>query len=132
MADVLELPAHARASAHRRKIANYLRTIADGIEADELETEPHGFILVLTGRHQHEVLSAGYGDDADGFDGAATAAQTVCLASYRTTGGNIRQRNHARYGGAYTRENVVQFAAPRPRADGIDPERGRDDRGADA
>lgn len=116
MAEIVNLPESAKTRAAHRKLARWLRDLADYIEADELETEPHAALIVLTGANQHEVLMAGYGDDASGCDGAAHAATAVVSPSYRTEGGNTRTRNHTRYGLALRKANIVDFTAPTRRS----------------
>lgn len=109
MAEIIDLPDHAKTRAAHRKLANWLRELADIIEADSIETEPHAALIVLTGTEQHEVLCAGYGSDGHGAQGAAYAAQTVMTTSYRTEGQNIRPRDWLQYGGLLRQENIVDF-----------------------
>lgn len=120
MSKIIELPGGGLPKA-RRQLARYLRDIADAIESDQAETEPHAFLMVLTGREQHEVLVGGYGMDRAGFYGAHQAVQTIIANSYRRRGGNICRRDQGGpYGGVLRHENVVQFAplARKARAEG--------------
>ncbi len=112
MSNIVTLPDRAKESRQRRDLAQYLRIIADAIEADDAETEPHALLLVLTGRTQHEVLAAGYADDGAGFSGA-TRCMVGMDAAWPTAGRNIRQRQHDRYGAPYERENVTLFEPAR-------------------
>lgn len=116
MVEIIALPDAAKTRAAHRKLAQWLRELANYIEADELETEPHAALIVLTGTEQHEVLIAGYGSDARGCDGAAFAAKAVITTGFRTVGGNIRPRDHGRYGSPLRKQNIVDFtpAARKP------------------
>lgn len=118
MAEIAPLPDSATTCAAHRRLARWLRELADYIEADELETEPHAALIVLTGAEQHEVLIAGYGEDRGGCDGAIYAAHAVTLTNFRTEGGNIRPRNHALYGQPLRKQNIIDFtpAARKPSA----------------
>lgn len=109
---VVALPDHAKTRAAHRRLARWLRELADYIEADDLETEPHAALIILTGSEQHEVLCAGYGEDRDGCDGAVYAAMAVTSPAYRTAGGNVRPRNHAKYGSPLRKANIVDFTPP--------------------
>ncbi|MCP1550651.1 MULTISPECIES: hypothetical protein [Methylorubrum] len=111
--NVVSLPDGHRAGRVRRDLARHLREIADLIEADQVETEPHAFWLVLTGMAQHEVLYAGYAEDGDGFRGALSAAGFIGGAAFPTRGGPVRRREGEVYGRPYRNENVVDFGAPR-------------------
>lgn len=111
MADIVSLPESAKTRAAHRRLARWLRDLADYIEGDQLETEPHAALIVLTGVAQHEVLIAGYGDDNRGCEGAMNAARAVIAPSYRTEGGNIRARNHDHYGMVLRKSNIVDFTA---------------------
>lgn len=101
-------------SAASRVLARQLREIADHIEADELETQPHGAILCLTGPFQHEVLPMG---DPEGNRGARSACHAILLATFRTVGGNIRTRNHQNYQAKAVAELVQMMARKKGRAD---------------
>jgi hypothetical protein len=96
----------------RRELARWLREIAALVEADGLETEPHAALVVLTGADRHEVVSAGYGEDEEGFDGAVSAAYSIGTCHYERVGGNIALRNHPRYGRPYRSQNIAQFVLP--------------------
>lgn len=115
--NIINMPQTHQVGSVRRDLAKHLRMIADGIENDGLETEPHAFLLVLTGLAQHEVLYAGYSQDAQGFHGALSAADAMRFASYRTRGGNVRRREGGRYGGAYDNPNIIEFGLPRARTE---------------
>lgn len=80
--------------APRRYLAKQLRKLADIIEGDQAETEPHGIMMVLMGAHQFEVVGIG---ETEGWTGARQALHSVTCASFETVGGNIRTRGHAMY-----------------------------------
>lgn len=80
--------------APRRTLARQLRQLADIIEADEAETEPHGILMCLMGAQQYEVVGLG---ETEGWVGARTAMSAVLSATFETTGGNIRPRHHRMY-----------------------------------
>jgi hypothetical protein len=80
--------------APRRHVARQLRELADIIERDEAETEPHGIMMVLMGASQFEVIGVG---DTEGWTGARQAFHAVTSATFATVGGNIRMRDHAVY-----------------------------------
>lgn len=111
MAEIVNLPEDAKTRAAHRRLARWLRELADYIESDQLETEPHAALIVLTGVEQHEVLMAGYGEDSRGCDGAMNAARAVISPSYRTEGGNIRPRAHDHYGLRLRKSNIVDFTS---------------------
>lgn len=111
MAEIVALPDDAKVRAAHRRLARWFRELADYIEADELETEPHAAMIVLTGSEQHEVLIAGYSSDVSGCNGAMYAAQTVLSSAFRTAGGNIRPRDHSLYGLPLRKANIVDFTA---------------------
>lgn len=75
----------------RRALARDLRDLADLIEADQLETEPHGILMCLMGAVQFEVVSVG---QTEGWRGATQAMHSVVGARFDTIGGNIRMRDH--------------------------------------
>lgn len=80
--------------APRRYLARQLRELADIIEADQAETEPHGIMMCLMGAAQFEVVGIG---DTEGWAGARQAMYSVLSAQFDTVGGNIRVREHAMY-----------------------------------
>lgn len=80
--------------APRRTLARQLRELADIIEADKSETEPHGVMMCLMGAAQFEVVGIG---DTEGWSGARQAMYSVLGASFETVGGNIRIREHYMY-----------------------------------
>ncbi|WP_238368808.1 hypothetical protein [Mesobacterium pallidum] len=80
--------------APRRSLARMLRELADIIEADQAETEPHGILLCLMGAAQYEVIGIG---DMEGYSGARHAMHAVTSARFDTVGGNIRMRDHQIY-----------------------------------
>lgn len=82
------------------ELVQYLRKIADHIEAGETETDPRSALLVLTGPVQHEVLHVGHDAEPGFLTGALEAARAVYNANYNTHGGNIRPRTHQYSGGA--------------------------------
>lgn len=82
----------------RKKLADTLREIADFIDRDVVETEPHAFVLCLTGPTRHEVIGDGYGNDPEGWSGARNALDAIRWAQFKTEGGNIRTRNVRLYG----------------------------------
>lgn len=80
--------------APRRALARQLRELADIIEADGAETEPHGVMMCLMGASQFEVIGIG---DTEGWSGARQAMSAVLSATFKTEGGNIRPRRHKIY-----------------------------------
>ena len=80
--------------APRKYLADQLRELADIIESDQAETEPHGIMMVLMGAYQFEVVGIG---ETEGWTGARQALHAVTRASFETMGGNIRVRDHAIY-----------------------------------
>lgn len=80
--------------APRRALARQLRELADIIEADQAETEPHGVLMCLMGAAQFEVIGIG---DTEGWTGARHAMNAVIGAQFDTVGGNIRTREHRIY-----------------------------------
>ena len=80
--------------APRRRLAKMLRELADIIEADQAETEPHGIMMCLMGAHQFEVIGIG---ETEGWTGARAAMNAVLTARFDTIGGNIRMRDHWTY-----------------------------------
>jgi hypothetical protein len=104
-------------SKARRDLARWLREIADLMEADLLETEPHAALIVLTGTERHEMASAGYSEGGDGFDGAVNAAWSIGTAHYERVGGAFAMRNHPRYGRPFRSDNVAQFSLPKKKTD---------------
>ncbi len=80
--------------APRRTLARQLRDLADIIDADQAETEPHGIMMCLMGASQYEVVGIG---ETEGWAGARSAMYAVLSASFETIGGNIRPRQHRMY-----------------------------------
>lgn len=80
--------------APRRRLARMLRELAEIIEADQAETEPHGIMMCLMGAHQFEVIGIG---ETEGWTGARAAMNAVLSARFDTVGGNIRTRGHQCY-----------------------------------
>lgn len=80
--------------APRRALARQLRELADIIDADQAETEPHGIIMCLMGAAQFEVVGIG---QTEGWTGGRAAMDAVLNARFDTVGGNIRPRHHAIY-----------------------------------
>lgn len=78
----------------RRMLARELRGLADIIEADQAETEPHGIMMCFMGASQFEVVGIG---DTEGWVGAREAMCAVLDARFDTVGGNIRMRSHRKY-----------------------------------
>ena len=78
----------------RRRLARMLRELADIIEADQAETEPHGIMMCLMGAHQFEVIGIG---ETEGWVGARATMNAVLSARFDTMGGNIRMRDHFAY-----------------------------------
>src|SRR5258708_5493050 len=95
---VIALPESAKQRQSHPRLTQWLRELADYIDANDLETEPHAALIVLTGPDQHEAICAGYSDDGSALDGAAYAAMAVTRPHFATEGGNIRKRNHPHYG----------------------------------
>jgi hypothetical protein len=80
--------------APRRTLARQLRELAEIIEADQAETEPHGILMCLMGAAQFEVIGIG---ETEGWAGARQTMDAVLLARFDTVGGNIRSRQHRMY-----------------------------------
>jgi hypothetical protein len=80
--------------APRRRLARMLRELAEIIETDQAETEPHGIMMCLMGAHQFEVIGIG---ETEGWSGARSAMTAVLSARFDTIGGNIRTRDHFLY-----------------------------------
>lgn len=80
--------------APRRRLAKMLRELAEIIETDQAETEPHGILMCLMGAHQFEVVGIG---ETEGWTGARAAMNAVLSARFDTLGGNIRTREHMAY-----------------------------------
>lgn len=80
--------------APRRHLARQLRELAEIIETDQAETEPHGIMMCLMGAAQFEVVGIG---NTEGWSGARQAMHAVLGASFDTVGGNIRMRDHRIY-----------------------------------
>ncbi|WP_299734612.1 hypothetical protein [uncultured Roseobacter sp.] len=80
--------------APRRRLARQLRELADILDTDQSETEPHGIMMCLMGAAQFEVVGIG---DTEGWSGARQAMSAVIGARFDTMGGNIRMRDHAIY-----------------------------------
>lgn len=94
MSDIRQFPSsEVRHAADRQRLAAWFRQIADYLDANILETEPHAALVVLAGREQYEVVSCGFTKDALGYREAIWAVKQVCDPSYRTVGGNIRKRH---------------------------------------
>jgi hypothetical protein len=120
---VVAFPAEAaREHTKRAQLAAYLRELADLIAADELEVEPSAAVVVLTGRHTHEVVCCGYADDEWGYQDASRTADFVARdCGYPTVGRNRRVR------GDYVarplrHSNIVDGAFPRAAARQPSPE----------
>lgn len=59
--------------ARQRRLANWLREVADLVERDHLDVEPLAAVLVLSGSAADAVLNLGYeGEDVD-FEAACRA-----------------------------------------------------------
>ncbi len=80
--------------APRRYLARQLRELADIIENDDAETEPHGILMCLMGAAQFEVIGIG---ETEGWSGARQAMNSVLFARFDTMGANIRTRQHRIY-----------------------------------
>ena len=80
--------------APRRRLARQLRELADIIESDQAETEPHGILMCLMGAMQFEVIGVG---ETEGWAGARQAMHAVTGSRFDTVGGNIRMRDHPIY-----------------------------------
>jgi hypothetical protein len=96
MAEVLRFTGQSHTA--RKRLADFLREIADAIESDRAETEPHAFVMCLTGPTRHEVIGDGYQSDPEGWRGARAALAAIQYARFKTEGGNMRKRDHRMYG----------------------------------
>lgn len=54
----------------KKRLADWLRNLANQIEADAPQVEPLAAVVVLTGRTANEVLNMGYDNDAVDFEQA--------------------------------------------------------------
>lgn len=55
------------------RLADWLRSLADAIEADAPHVEPMAAVVVLTGRKANEVLNVGYDNEGLCFEQACRA-----------------------------------------------------------
>ena len=62
---ILQFPQSSEAFANRKKIADYMRRLADYIENQELEYPPQSFAIVLTSEAKHEVCHRCHTDFRD-------------------------------------------------------------------
>lgn len=79
--------------AKRNEIAEYLRTVAKWIQADDVQSEPTAVLLVLSGKAGDEVVWKGYADNADvSLRDAGRAAELQVSTPYKRRGGNFHDR----------------------------------------
>ncbi|ALN21816.1 MULTISPECIES: hypothetical protein [Ectopseudomonas] len=102
MSEILHFPSMPRLhnnkvqqnQAERKKLADWLRSLAQHIEANEIEREPLAAMVVLSSAAGDEVLSVGYeGNDAVCRRQAGSAAHRhTNLGGYSRRGGNFYDR----------------------------------------
>lgn len=79
--------------ARRNEIAEYLRTVAKWIQADDVKSEPTAVLLVLSGKDGDEVVWKGYQDNADvSLRDAGRAADSQVSTQFKRRGGNFHDR----------------------------------------
>lgn len=79
--------------AKRNEIAEYLRTVAKWIQADDVKSEPTAVLLVLSGKAGDEVVWKGYADNADvSLRDAGRAADSQVNTLFKRRGGNFHDR----------------------------------------
>lgn len=102
-ADIHQFPASRTAhnrrvaseQAKRNVIAEYLRTCANWIQADDVESEPTAVLLVLSGKAGDEVVWKGYADNAEvSLRDAGNAAKAQVSSLFKRRGGNFHDRRH--------------------------------------
>lgn len=83
----------AAEQSSRNEIAEYLRTVAKWIQADDVKSEPTAVLLVLSGKAGDEVVWKGYADNADvSLRDAGRAAEAQVSTPYKRRGGNFHDR----------------------------------------
>lgn len=100
-ADIHQFPASRTAhnrrvaseQAKRNVIAEYLRTCANWIQADDVECEPTAVLLVLSGKAGDEVVWKGYADNSDvSLRDVAHAVTSQLNTTFKRRGGNFHDR----------------------------------------
>lgn len=102
-ADIHQFPASRRIEnrriaanqANRNELADYLRTVAKWIQADDVESEPTALLLVLSGKRGDEVVWKGYANNSEvSLRDAGNAAQAQVSSLFKRRGGNFHDRRH--------------------------------------
>lgn len=79
--------------AKRNELAEYLRTVAKWIQADDVESEPTALLLVLSGKLGDEVVWKGYNGNGEvSLRDAGNAAQAQVTSAFKRRGGNFHDR----------------------------------------
>ena len=83
----------ASEQAKRNELAEYLRTVAKWIQADDVECDPTALLLVLSGKAGDEVVWKGYADNAYvSLRDAGHAAYAQVSTPFKRRGGNFHDR----------------------------------------
>lgn len=83
----------AAEQAKRNELAEYLRTVAKWIQADDVESEPTALLLVLSGKRGDEVVWEGYDNNSEvSLRDAGHAAREQVMTPYKRRGGNFHDR----------------------------------------
>lgn len=83
----------ASEQARRNELAEYLRTVAKWIQADDAECEPSALMLVLSGKAGDEVVWKGYAGNAEvSLRDAGHAAYAQVNTQFKRRGGNFHDR----------------------------------------
>lgn len=89
--NILPFPALPANMRNRIQLVDWLRQMAEYIEGDRLQCEPHAIAVVLTGSNTHEVLFTGYTDDQKGLREASSVLTRYVQLPSRA-GGNQFER----------------------------------------
>lgn len=83
----------ASEQAKRNELADYLRTVAKWIQADDVQCDPTALLLVLSGKSGDEVVWKGYADNPDvSLRDAGHAAYAQVSTPFKRRGGNFHDR----------------------------------------
>lgn len=100
-ADIHQFPASRTAhnrrvaseQAKRNELAEYLRTVAKWIQADDVESEPSALLIVLSGKAGDEVVWKGYDNNPEvSLRDAGRAVSTQFNSPFKRRGGNFHDR----------------------------------------
>lgn len=100
MAGIFEFPETRRAhnarvqaeQAERRRLAEWLREVANHIEGNDIEREPLAAMVILSSRQGDEVLHVGYRAEGVNIVQAGRAAWRLTTTPYSRRGGNFFER----------------------------------------